>query len=336
MRKAGKYLGLCAIGLSLGLGPVPARAMEEISIQLDWVVRGAHAMFFVARDKGYFEREGIKVASIRKGTGTPDALRLVGNGDADFGFGDLPTLAVARSEGVPVVALVAVNERSPLAMISLAKRKILRTPADLKGLNIGIHPAGSTYVFLKAFLKANGMTEADLTETTVSPPYEGDLLHGRVDAIPGYMDAEVPELEAKAGGKGSLSILQGADHGWNVLGSGVFTSERMIEEKPDLVQRFVKAYMTAFEEVMARPRDAVEIMAKADPEYADGKAVLLEQLETDIKSTFTNEDSRARGLGWMSRERWRRTVAVLTDQGVLKTPVGIDALYTDKFVEAAR
>jgi NitT/TauT family transport system substrate-binding protein len=155
-------------------------------------------MFFLAQEKGYFKENGINVTAIRKGTGTPDALRLVANGNADFGFGDLPTLAVSRSQGLPVVAIAAVNQHSPLAMISLAKHKPLAKVTDLKGWNIGIHPAGSTYVFFKALLAANGMSEADLTKSTVSPPYENYLLLKKVDAVPGYIDAEVPERAARA------------------------------------------------------------------------------------------------------------------------------------------
>src|SRR3954468_7744220 len=82
---------------------VQAHAQDQVSVQLDWVPRGNHAMFFVAQEKGYFKENGINVTAIRKGTGTPDALRLVANGNADFGFGDLPTLAVSRSQGLPVV-----------------------------------------------------------------------------------------------------------------------------------------------------------------------------------------------------------------------------------------
>jgi len=58
------------------------------------------------------------------------------------------------------------------------------TPADLKGLNIGVQPSGSTYVFLKAFLAANGMEMSDIQQSTVTPPYENYLLLGRVDAGP--------------------------------------------------------------------------------------------------------------------------------------------------------
>src|SRR5262249_44035322 len=125
MRKLRGLPVFLVLGLLLGASPAarPALAADNVTVQLDWVVRGDHAMFFVARDKGFFEKHGITVTAIRKGTGTPDALRLVGNGNADFGFGDLPTLAVARSQGVPDVALVAVNQRSPLAIISLKKNK---------------------------------------------------------------------------------------------------------------------------------------------------------------------------------------------------------------------
>ena len=70
-------------------------------MQLDWVVRGNHAPFFVARDKGYFAEQGIDAGTIRKGTGSTDALRLVANGNADFGFSDLPTLMVGRSQASP-------------------------------------------------------------------------------------------------------------------------------------------------------------------------------------------------------------------------------------------
>ncbi len=231
-----------------------ALAADKVSVQLDYVVRGNHAMFFVAKAKGYFEKQGIDVTAIQRGTGSPNAMRLVGNGNAEFGFGDLPTLAVARSQDVPVVTLAAVNQHSPLAMLSLAKKVKLTKPQDLKGLNIGVQPSGSTYVFLKAFLAANGMSLNDINQSTVTPPYENYLLLGRVDAVPGYIDAEVPELEAKAGGPGSLSILQGSDFGYTVYGSGLFTSEKMIAERSDVVQRFVNAYMQAFADVIKDPR----------------------------------------------------------------------------------
>ncbi|TIQ24139.1 MAG: ABC transporter substrate-binding protein, partial [Mesorhizobium sp.] len=259
---------------------------------------------------------------------------LVGNGNAEFGFGDLPTLAVARSQNVPVVALAAVNQQSPLGIISLAKTLKLTKPSDLKGLTIGIHPAGSTYIFFRGFLAANGMSEKDMTLNSVSPPYESYLLLGRVQTVVGYLDAEVPELEAKAGGPGSLSIMLGADHGWKAYGSGLFTSEAMIKDKPDVVRRFVKAYREAFDYVAAHPEEAAEITAKAVPGYAEKKDVLLAQLKADIASTFNSPATKEHGLGWMTKTQWEETLKTLTDQGVLKTALSADDVFTDKFLVA--
>jgi NitT/TauT family transport system substrate-binding protein len=312
-----------------------ANAADQVTVQLDYVVRGNHAMFFVGKEKGYFSQNDIDLTAIQKGTGSPNAMRLVGNGNAEFGFGDLPTLAVARSQDVPVVALAAVNQNSPLAMLALASKHKLTKPADLKGLNIGVQPSGSTYVFLKAFLAANGMSLDDIKQSTVNPPYENYLLLGRVDAVPGYIDAEVPELEAKAGGPGSLSIMQGSDFGYTVYGSGLFTAAKLVTERSDLVQRFVNAYMRAFADVVQNPQEAADSIVRANPEYAPKRDVLVQQIEADIKSTFFNNETKAHGLGWMTNDRWQQTVKILVDQSAMKQSIDPAGAFSDKFLSTA-
>src|SRR5690349_12247382 len=328
-----------AISLAAVLATVigtSAFAADKVTVQLDYVVRGNHAMFFVAQKKGYFEKQGIEVAAIQRGTGSPNAMRIVGNGTAEFGFGDLPTLAVARTQNVPVVALVAVNQHSPLGMLALASKHKLSKPQDLKGLNIGVQPSGSTYVFLKAFLAANGMTLDDIKQSTVNPPYENYLLLGRVDAVPGYVDAEVPELEAKAGGPGSLSIMQGSDFGYAVYGSGLFTSEKMIAERSDVVQRFVNAYMQAFADVIKSPEEAADITIKANPEYADKKEVLVKQIKADVDHTFFSKDTQANGIGWMTEDTWQKTIKLLVDQGAMKQSTDAAKVFNNKYITAAK
>ena len=306
--------GLLAVCLAVAFA-LPARAADTVTVQLDWVVRGDHAPFFVARDKGFFKDGGIDIAAIRKGSGSVDALRLVANGNAQFGFADLPTLLVGRGQGVPVVALVAVNQASPLAMIALAKNHTLKSIDDLKPLNVGVDPTGSTYVFLKAILAANKIPLDSIKQSTMSRPYENFLLLGRVDAVPGYVDAEVPELEAKAGGPGSLSILLGAQAGYVAYGSGLFTSEKLTAENPDLVQRFVTAYVKAFGATIQNPQDAIAVTVAANPEYKGKDEVLLAQLKADLSSTFFGADTKTHGIGWIDAGRWMATAAMLHDFG---------------------
>jgi len=334
-RKWMRWLLAAVAAGSMSAGVGVAQAADDVSVQLDWLVRGNHAMFFVARDKGYFSQAGINVTAIRKGTGSTDALKLVANGNADFGFADLPTLQVGRSQKLPVVALAAVNQESPLAMISIKAKHPMSKPADMKGMNIGVHPSGSTYVFLKAFFAKNGLNLADFKQSTVSPPYENMLILGRVDLVPGYIDAEVPELEAKAGGPGSLSILHGSDFGYDAYGSGLFTSEKMIAEKPELVQRFVKAYLQAFKDVVENPQQAVDIVVKANPEYKGKEETLRKQLDADIKSTFFGPYTKQHGIGAISDQQWTATAQVLKDQGMLPADFNPAGGFNSTFVEKA-
>lgn len=320
----------------LAMLSAPARAADNVTVQLDWVVRGAHAMFFVGQQKGFFAQNGINLTEVQKGSGSANTLRFVANGDATFGFADLPTLMNGVAQGIPVTAIAAVNQRSPLAMISIKSRHPLTKPSDLKGLNVGVDPAaGSAYTFLKVFLGANGMSLSDIRQSTVSPPYENYLVLGRVDAIPGYVDAEVPELEAKTGGPGSLSVLQGADYGYVAFGSGLLTSNKLIQQNPDLVKRFVKAYLESMAYVAAHPQEAVAMIVKANPEYQGKQDVLLEELNFDIAHSFFNAATATHGIGWISPEQWSATVRMLQKENGLPANASTTAGFTDMFVDAA-
>lgn len=310
--------------------------LDQVTIQLDYEVRGNHGIFYVADELGFFEEEGIEVAEINKGSGSPDTLRLVGSGGADFGFADLPSLAAARAQDVPVKAIAAVNQVSPLAMCSLADNVELTSVEDLQDLTVGLHPAGSTYYFYEALVAANGVDRSGIEEVTVTPPYENYLMQNQVDAVVCYIDAEVPLLEEAAGGEGSLSILPGYENGYNAYGSGMFTNEEMLANDGELVQRFTNAYQKAFEYVMENPEKTAEIIVNSAPELANSQELFVSQLQADIDHTFTSSATEEKGLGAMEESMWQSTIDILTEQGVISTePPSVDDVYDASFIEQA-
>jgi NitT/TauT family transport system substrate-binding protein len=308
-------------------------SLTHVTVMLDWLPRAAHAPFFVAQKMGYFKQQGLDV-SVTPGKGSSTTMQLVGHGRFDFGFGDLPTLATARSQGIPDVTLVATNEKSPLAMCSLASSHPLPKPQSLKGLRMGIDPSGSTFVFYKTLLAANGMTRSDEKEFTLGQPYENYLLQNRVDVIPCYVDAELPILQAHAKGK-KISVLIGSKWGYNVLGSGLLTTDSMIAKHPDTVQKFVNAYMKASRWVIGHPRQAAQIVADSSAETKGQQGIYLKQLQADIKYTFTNAVTKQHGLGYMTPGQWRATVAVLRKNKVISKSPATASLFDDSFVKKA-
>jgi NitT/TauT family transport system substrate-binding protein len=308
-----------------------AHANDTVTIQLDFILRGNHGIFFIADSKGFFAQNGINVAAINPGTGSVNTMREVGAGAAEFGFGDLPTLVIARSQNTPVVAIAAVNQQNPTAIISLKETK-LDSPRDLEGKSIGVFAAGSTYLFFKAFASANNLDVSKIEVRTITPPSQTFLLLKHVDTIPGYIDAELPELEAKAGGPGSLNILLGSKYGVSAYGSGVITSEAMIKEHPDLVRRFMKAYLQAFAYTINHPEEAADAIVAKHPEYATRRDVLVAQLKQDIANTFTSEATRQHGLGYMPEDVSLKTIQMLVDQKMIPAAIDLAKAFDNSFI----
>jgi NitT/TauT family transport system substrate-binding protein len=313
------------------MAPNAVQAADKVTVQLDFTyIRGNYAPFFVARDKGWFNEEDIDVTDIRMGRGSADTSQRVAQGTSEFGFADLPTALVVRAQGAPVKAIVATNVVSPLAMLTLRDRAPLRKPKDLEGLSIAVTPALSTYYFFRAFAAANGVDLAKVTEVSAAPPYEPLVLAGRVTALPGYIDAEVPILAAHVGGADKLDILLGEDYGYKAFGTGVITNDKTANENPKLVQRFVRAYLKAFQFTIDKPAEAVDVLMKADSKL--DRAILLAQLDADIKHTFTNDTTGKCGLGYMAPPRWESTRNVLVNQKVVTAPPKLEDVYTNNFI----
>ena len=312
-----------AVALTLIAGP--AAAADSVKVRLDWVLRGNHAMFHVAKEKGYFKQNGIDVTKIDPGNGSQRTMKFVGGGQYPFGYGDLPTLAAAKSQGVPVTSLTVVNQLSPMSVVTLADSGI-QSPRDIEGRKFGVFPAGSTHIFYKAFMKMVGVDRSKVTEVTVSFPYESYLLTKKVDAVVGYLDAEIPILKMKA----NIRIMQGAKYGYKGYGSGMLAADEVIKENPDLVRRFTKSYIQGFVSVIKDPGGAVDILAKYQKKAP--KKIWRAQLQADIDSSFMNEITKKNGLGWQTFDRWKETQQILADQGVIKNPVDPNSLFSNKFL----
>ena len=220
-------------------------------------------------------------------------------------------------------------------MCTLADKHTLETPEDLVGLTVGVQSSGSTYVFYKALLAANGMEPSQLTEVTVQPPYENYLLTGQVDVVPCYLDAEVSVLEEHAGGEGSLSILEGGDWGYDTYGTGVFAADELIEGDPDLVERFMAAYVRAFEYVIENPEEAA-----ADPRGLVAAAGGQRRpVHGAARSRYRGRVHERGHRGERPRHDDRGEVAeavdMLSEQGVIETAPEVVDLHDSSFVDAA-
>ena len=125
-----------------------------------------------------------------------------------------------------------------------------------------------------------------------------------------------------------INIIQASDYGINFYADVLLTTEKMIEEKPEIVRKFVAAVIDGWKWVLAHPKESIAINKmyneELDPEH--DAAMLAESIP------LIQPDPESR-IGWMDRDIWTQMMNTLLDQKLIESPINIDDAFDNSFVE---
>src|SRR5277367_3821600 len=197
-----------------------AQAGDAVTVRLKWFNQAQFAGFYVAQDKGYYKAAGLDV-NIQPGGPDFPAVQMIAGGNEQFGVTGADQILIARSKGVPVVALAVIYRRNPFVLFSLAKSGI-KTPADFAGKTVGVKIGGNEELIYRAVLAKAEIDKSKLTEMPVKFDIT-PLLTGTVDVWPGYLINEV--LAAKEKGF-DVNIVDPSDFGIDLYADTLFTTEK--------------------------------------------------------------------------------------------------------------
>ncbi len=289
------------------------------------------AAIYLAAEKGYYKDAGLDV-TVKDGS-NPDLLAQIGTGGVDFGVSTGDTVVSARAAGVPVQMVMQLFTKYPVGLIYLANSgKTINTPADLKGMNIGVSQlSGSTYYGLLALLQAGHLTKDDVKITTIGFTELEAVSQKRVDAAMTYMSNE--PVNAKDIGI-ETNAVQVNDY-VQIVSSGIVTSESMIKDHPDVVQKVVDATVKAMNEELQNPDEAFGATIKRMPELTADKD---KQTQRDIlDETLKYQQPVAdHPTGWTNPDSWKTTTDFLKSVNVIDKEVDPTTCYTNQFVEQAK
>ena len=261
----------CAIAVAAGiaLGAFSAAAAEKVSLRLDWVNSGYHAIWYYGIDKGIFEKAGIDL-EVLEGKGSAVTAQTVGNDSVMFGTADTAAVMGLISQGMPIKIVGGYLRQSALAIIFPASKGWKRF-ADMGSAKIGFSAGGASSQILPALIKKAGL-EGKVELINMEPAAKmTSLLTGRVDGIDSFDFLMVSILE----GKGlKVSTLPYANEGVNVPGLSLITSDNMIKKNPALVRKMVGAMEETLAAARKDPNGAIELAveALADARAAGGAA----------------------------------------------------------------
>ena len=144
---------LVTAALILGISP-KMRAAEKVTLKLNWLSLGQHVAFFVARDKGFFKKNGLDV-TVLKGRGSLKSATFVDTKQVDYSFGDFLTAVRVMSKGGKNRA-IGVGQVFQGGGYIFLEGSGIKAPRDLEGKRYGTTPADFGKILLPAMAASSG------------------------------------------------------------------------------------------------------------------------------------------------------------------------------------
>ena len=311
---------------TLVLGRSPAHAADKVAFGLDWKAEAEYGGYYQAVATGIYAKHGLDV-TIRQGGPQANQTQLLLAGRLDFTITSNSFLALNFvQEKLPFVAVAAIFQKDPSILLAHPGQGNDGF-GDLRGkpIMIGADTRAGWWNFLRAKF---GYDDGQIR------PYTFNLAPFLADkrAIQqGYLGSEPYEIEQTAHFAPVVMLL--ADAGFTGYGSLIATSNKLIAEKPDVVQRFLDATIEGWYSYLYTDPAPGNALIKADnPKMGDDQiAYAVEALKT-IKAV-DGGDAAKQGIGIMTETRWKQTYDFLVAGGLLKPEVDWKAAFTDKFVK---
>ena len=301
---------------------------KDVTMRLDWLYQGPNSGFMVAKDKGYYDAAGLNV-DLGPGRGSGSTAQLVASKATMFGFSDGYVVGNSVAKDMSITMVASVYRRNPTAVIVLADSDI-KTLKDLEGKTIGIPTGATQFQQWPAVVKGCNLDGSKITVANVDPAGSVPaLVTGKVQAIAGYAQGQVPGVEVRA--KKDARVFWYADCGVNAISNGIIVHNDMLKESPELIRGFVTASIKGFIYARQHPDEAVAITRK----FSEAVVPEIARRELEMSfATWVTPNTAGKPLGWMSDKDWDSTVEVLKQYGGVTAPLQASALYTNDFVPA--
>ncbi|HYD25206.1 MAG TPA: ABC transporter substrate-binding protein [Croceibacterium sp.] len=283
----------------------PQQDDATLKVRLTWLDQAQFAGVYVAEDQGFYEDAGLDVSVSPGGIEYP-SIKMVAAGTDDIGLTSADQILIAREKGIPVVALAAMYQKSPVVLFSLKSSGITR-PEDLRGKRIGFKYGDNTEVPLRALLRRFGIGPGDYEEVAVG--YDATLLiNGTVDVLPGFAMNE--PLALKENGY-ELNEIYLSDYGINFYADVLFTRADVLEAKGEAVRKFVAATLQGYSYAIDHPDDAVAATLRRNRE--GNRTHERGMLEASIPLWRPAPNAQ---LGMMSLANWASIQRVLLETAI--------------------
>jgi NitT/TauT family transport system substrate-binding protein len=299
----------------------PTNSLVKVKLPVGYVPDIQFAPLYVAIDKGYYRDAGLDV-SIDYSMENDNTV-LVGTGDLSFAIVSGEQVLLARAQKLPVVYVMSWYHQYPVGIVAKTASNI-KTVADLRGKKIGIPGLyGTSYIGAIALLDSAGLKQSDVTLDSIGYNQVAALIANKEDAVVIYTANEPLQL-AKQGVDYTLFKTSDAV---DLVGNGLISNEKTIQENPDLVKKMVAATLQGIDYASSHPDEAFQISEKYVPNLATSdKQLQMQILLNSIEQWKTTTP------GITDPKAWQNMQAILLKMSLLSSPMDLNAAYSNNYV----
>ncbi|MFH2020632.1 MAG: ABC transporter substrate-binding protein [archaeon] len=308
---------------------VAKKELTPVKVQLKWLHQAQFAGIYAAAEKGFYEKYGINVEELNEFNFNDFPVDLVESKKADFAVAGADELILAKSKGEAehVKAIAVIYKINPVCLYTL-KESGIKNPTDFIGKTIGIEKASNGADVNVGFLYYAMMKNLGIDRNKIHEVAIGfdatELLSGKTDVSSGYIINE-PNFAIEAG-KEVVTILP-ADYGINMYADVIITHTDTLEERPELVEGFLRATLEGWQYAIENEEETVDIVMK----YAKDTTHLHQELM--LRSSLPLINTGESPLGMMESKEWEGAQRIFFSQEILPKPVGPENIYTTEVLE---
>ena len=302
-RILGATAGLAGAGALLSMNAL-AQDKAKVNMQLGWIAGGNQIAEVAAKRLGYYDQEGIDFA-IQPGGPSIDGVAIVASGRFEVGqVSSSPSNMLAVSQDLPIKVFATGLQQHPYTFFSLKKNPI-RTPQDMVGKKIGIQSTGM--VLLRALLAKNKIDEKSLTIIPIGSDMT-PLLTGQVDTVTGWQ-TNTTALKPLGADRVDLRLW---DAGVRLYALPYYATNDMIEKRPDVLQRFMRATARGWAYANKNRDAATDLLIKEYPNLngPDERGAI-----DSLMSYAYSAQTQVNGWGTMDRTVWQEQIQQYADLG---------------------
>jgi NitT/TauT family transport system substrate-binding protein len=245
--------------LTAAAGAASASAADSVRVGKAVPFAWTFTPIDIGIETGIFARHGLEL----KVTGFAGDARLqqgLVSDSIDFGLGSGPGMGFL-AKGVPAKAVAAMAGAPMNMSMVVPYNSPIKTLDDIKGKKVGITTVGSlTDWLLKRVASEKKWAPSDVTAVTVGgmDSTKAALKTGQIDAVVIALELGYALEAAKEWRVVSLLAPFAPDFHTHVI----FARDELIANKPELVERFLRAWFETIAFMRANKQRTVEISAK--------------------------------------------------------------------------